>query len=47
MCSEGPVEGRLAFVIITSSMVSATGGVSHALIFIYGRAVVLGELLAG
>jgi len=39
--------GQLAFVIVTPSMVSATGGVSRAMIFIYGRAVVLGELLAG
>ena len=44
-----PVEGWLIFVIVFPQVffLIKMEGLSHAMIFLYGRAMLLGELLAG
>ena len=47
--SRGPLEGRLVFVIVfpQAFFQIKTEGLSHAMIFLYGRIMVLGELFNG
>ena len=45
--SRGPVEGRLIFVIVAPSAVSATGGVDLIVTYLDGSSDALGELPNG
>ena len=48
MCSRGPVEGQLVFVIvIPQAFFNKTEGLNRAMFFLDGQNMVLAELLTG